>query len=242
MNEIFVGIKDKAAIEAEIDALCKKYNNRQVPDYSQRRALFRSYCHETIMVFESCFATSLLGMKRCINKVKAYQEKDIIDIDNSALDIVNMLMELKTIVKSMVPIKDLPSCKRLTELSPEDIISKAKDLVKSDIIKVGASAVLLGVKIGDLVKIKDVRRYYCGRLSQLTEEIKEKGGDISSIEQFLIDKFNAEIGYCNLALFKTGIGITEELIKMVEIGRKHIEKYERVIKKTGGVYCEGLIE
>ena len=242
MNEIFVGIKDKAAIAAEIDALCKKYNNRQVPDYSQRRALFRSYCHETIMVFESCFATSLLGMKRCINKVKAYQEKDIIDIDNSALDIVNMLLELKTIVKSMVPIKDLPSCKRLTELSPEDIISKAKDLVKSDIIKAGASAVLLGVKIGDLVKIEDIRRYYDGRLSQITEEIKVKGGDISSIERFLIDKFNAEIGYCDVASIKTGIGITEELIKLAEIGRKHIERFESQLSKQDNKYQERLFE
>lgn len=240
MNEIFVGIKDKATIDAEIDALCKKYNNRQVPDYSQRRALFRSYCHETIMVFESCFATSLLGMKRCISKVKAYQEKDIIDIDNSALDIVNMLLELKSIVKSMVPIKDLPSCKKLTEMSPEDIISKAKDLVNNDIIKAGASAVLFGVKIGDLVRIQDVRRYYDGRLLQLTEEIKEKGGEVSPIEQFLFDKFNAEIGYCDVALFKTGVDITEELISLAVIGRKHIEKYENRLKE--GFQEQGFIE
>lgn len=47
---------------------------------------------------------------------------------------------------------------------------------------------------------------------------------MSFIEQFLLDKFNAEIGYCNLALVKAGIGITEELRDMAEIGRKHIEK------------------
>lgn len=240
MNEIFIGIKDKAVIEAEIDALCDKYNNRQVPDYSQRRALFRTYCHDTIVVFESCFETSLLGMKKCINKVKAYQEKDIIETGNAALDIYNMLIELKSIVKSMVPIKDLPSCKRLTELSPEVLISKAKDLVKSDIIKTGASAVLLGVKIGDLVGIAEIRRYYDGRLAELTEEIKEKGGEVSPIECFLIDKFNAEIGYCDVASFKTGIGITEELIRLAEIGRKHIEKYENRLKK--GFQEQGYIE
>ena len=240
MNEIFVGVKDKDAIEVVIDALCKKYNNRQVPDYSQRRALFRSYCRETIMVFESCFATSLLGMKRCINKVRTYQEKDIIEIDNAALDIVNMLLELKTIVKSMVPIKELPSCKKLTELSPEDIFSKAKDLVKSDIIKASASTLLLGVKISDVVRIEDIRQFYDGRLSQLTEEIKEKDDEVSSIEQFLIDKFNAEIGYCDVASFKTGIGITEELIRLAEIGRKHIEKYENRLKK--GFQEQGYIE
>lgn len=240
MNEIYVGIKEKTVIEAEIDALCDKYKNRQVPDYAQRRALFRTYCHDTIVVFESCFATSLLGMKKCILKVKEYQEQDNVEVDSAACSVFNMLCELKSIVKSMVPIKDLPSCKKLTEMSPEDIISKAKDLVKSDIIKAGASVVLFGVKIGDLVRIQDVRRYYDGRLLQLTEEIKEKGGEVSPIEQFLFDKFNAEIGYCDVALFKTGVGITEELISLAVIGRKHIEKYENRLKE--GFQEQGFIE
>ena len=239
MNDIFIGIKEKAVIEAEIDVLCDKYNNRQVPDYSQRRALFRTYCHDTIVVFESCFETSLLGMKKCINKVKAYQEQDNIEVDNAALDIFNMLLELKSIVQSMVPIKDLPSCKRLLELSPEDIISKAKDLVNNDVIKVCAGAVLLGIKTGDVVRIEDVRHYYNDRLVQLNEEIREKGGEVSPIELFLRDKFNAEIAYCNLALYKTGINTTQELIELAEIGRKSIEKYENRLK---GDYLEGYIE
>ena len=41
-----------------------------------------------------------------------------------------------------------------------------------------------------------------------------------------MDKFNAEIGYCNIALFKAGIGISEELKGFVEIGKKHIQRYE----------------
>ena len=41
----------------------------------------------------------------------------------------------------------------------------------------------------------------------------------------LLDKFNAEIGYCNVALLKTGIGITEELKGLADIGKKHIEKF-----------------
>lgn len=99
---------------------------------------------------------------------------------------------------------------QLTELLPEDIISKSKDLVKNDV----------------------VRGYYRDRLSQLTEEILIKGGSTSPIERFLIDKFNAEIGYCNMALFKAGIGITQELKGLVETGRKHIEKYESDLLKN----------
>jgi hypothetical protein len=52
----------------------------------------------------------MLGMQRCVNKVKAYQTKDDLDIRIAQLDIVEMLCELKDIVRTMVPIKDLPSC------------------------------------------------------------------------------------------------------------------------------------
>ena len=59
-----------------------------------------------------------------------------------------------------------------------------------------------------------------------TASAQTKGKGISPMEQFLLDKFNAEIGYCNIALFKAGIGAAEELKWLVEIGKKHIEKFE----------------
>ncbi len=52
------------------------------------------------------------------------------------------------------------------------------------------------------------------------------------MEQFLLDKFNAEIGYCNIALFKAGIGAVEELKGLAEIGKKHIEKFEKEYRSS----------
>lgn len=128
MNEIFVAIKETDYIEAQIGELCEKYNNRCGADYVQQRALFRSYCYDTIKLFEDCFETSMLGIQRCAAKVKGYQTIDDLDIRLARIDIVEMLYELKDIVKIMVPIKDLPSCRKLAELSAEDIVSKAKRL------------------------------------------------------------------------------------------------------------------
>lgn len=227
MNEIFVAIKETDHIEAQIRGLCEKYNNRCGADYVQQRALFRSYCYDTIKLFEECFDTSMLGIQRCVSKVKGYQTIDDLDIRIATFDIVEMLCVLKDIVKTMVPIKDLPSCKKLTELSAEDIVSKARDLVKNDFVKVTVGAYLFGSKVNDVVKIEDVKGYYCERLAQLKSEIQIKGKGISPMEQFLLDKFNAEIGYCNIALFKAGIGVVEELKGLVEIWKKHIEKFEK---------------
>ena len=232
MNEIFVAIKETDYIEAQIGGLCEKYNNRCGADYVQQRALFRSYCYDTIKLFEDCFETSMLGIQRCVSKVKGYQTIDNLDIRRATFDIVDMLCELKDIVRTMVPIKDLPSCKRLTELSAEDIVSKAKDLVKNDIVKAVVGVYLLGSKVNDLVKIEDVKGYYSERLAQLNSEIQTKGKGISPMEQFLLDKFNAEIGYCNIALFKAGIGAVEELKGLAEIGKKHIERFEKEYRSS----------
>ena len=231
-NEIFVAVKEIDYIEKRIYGLSTKYNHRNGVDNAQQIALFRSYCHDIIKFLDECFATSMLGMMRCKAKVEVYQTKDGIDIGMATYDIVNMLWDLKNIVREMVPIKDLPSCKKLTELTPEDIISQGKNLIKSDIIKTGVGTLLLCSKISDVVKIEDVRTYYHEQLAELTKEIQEKGGIISPIEQFLLDKFNAEIGYCNIALFKAGIGISKELKELVDIGKKHIDKYENELLKS----------
>lgn len=159
----------------------------------------------------------MLGMIRCKKRIETYRTKDYLEIDNATLDIVDMLWNLKVIVKSMIPIKELPSCKKLTELSAEDIVAKAKDLVKNNVVKAGVGIILLGSKAHDVVKIEDVKSYYNDRLNQLNSEILIKGKLISLMEQFLLDKFNAEIGYCNLALFKAGLGIVDELKGLVEV-------------------------
>lgn len=54
-------------------------------------------------------------MMRCKSKVQAYQTLDNIEIGTATLDIVDMLLQLKMVVKTMVSIKDLPSCKRYVE-------------------------------------------------------------------------------------------------------------------------------
>ena len=162
-----------------------------------------------------------------------YNSRNGVDYIQQRALIVDMLCELKDIARTMVPIKDLPSCKKLTELSAEDIVSKAKDLVKNDFVKAAVGVYLLGSKINDVVTIGDVKGYYSERLAQLNSEIRTKGRSISPIEQFLLDKFNAEIGYCNIALFKAGIGAAEELKGLVEIGMKHIEKYEKEYRGNG---------
>ena len=46
------------------------------------------------------------------------------------------------------------------------------------------------------------------------------------------DYIKTGIGYCSIALFKAGIGAVEEYKGLVEIGKKHIEKFEKEYRST----------
>lgn len=97
-------------------------------------------------------------------------------------------------------------------------------MVKNDIVKDSARILLLGSGVYHVVKIENVKSYYQNNLEELQKELLEKGGTPSPIEQFLLDKFEAELGYCNMALFKTGMSIAKETL---DLAKSSIERYER---------------
>lgn len=227
LRGIFV-INDKKNAVAQIEHLCKKYNSKNAANNVQSVALFKAYCRETINMLETCFATEMQGAARCKRFVEAFLLTDDINSTQIAtMYIFDMLMQLRNIAQNATLIKDLPSCKKLTEMSTDDAIAAATDLIKSDIVKGIAKSLLLGMKFKDVIEISDVRKYYNDQIEELQKELREEQREISPIEQFLMDKFNAEIGYCDIASIKTGIGAAKEVVGLLDIARKNIKKFEQ---------------
>ena len=199
----------------------------------QSIALFKAYCRETINMLETCFATEMQGAARCKRFVEAFLLINDINITQAAtMQIFDILMRLRNIAQNSIRIKDMPSCKKLTELSTEDATAAATDLIKSDIVKGIAKRLILGTKIKDAIEISDVRKYYNDQIEELQKELREEQREISPIEQFLMDKFNAEIGYCDIASVKTGVGATKELVDWLDIARRNINKFEQQLDNT----------
>ncbi len=179
-------------------------------------------------MLETCFAIEMQGASRCRRFVEKCAHTDDINlVQIGSIQIFDMLMHLRCIAQSAVLIKDMPSCKKLTELSVEDAIAAATDLEKSDIVKSIAKSLLLGTKIKNAIKISDVRNYYNEQIKELQKELDEEQREITPIEQFLMDKFNAEIGYCDIASIKTGVGAAKEIFDLEDIARKNIYKFEQ---------------
>lgn len=224
---IFV-INDKKNAIAQIEHLCQKYSSKNAANNVQSIALFKAYCRETISMLETCFATEMQGAARCKRFVEAFLHTDDINITQiGAIQIFDMLMQLWNIAQNAIRIKDMPSCKKLTELSTEDAIAAAADLIKSDIVKGIAKSWILGTKIKDAIEISDIRKYYNDQIEELQKELQEEQREITPIEQFLMDKFNAEIGYCDIASIKTGIGAAKEVVGLLDIAHKNINKFEQ---------------
>lgn len=223
---IFV-IRNKENTIAQIEYLCKKYHSKHATNNAQSITIFKAYCRETIVMLETCFATEMQGAARCKRFVAAFLHTDDINItQRGTIQIFDMLIHLRDIAQNAILIKDMPSCKKLTELSTEDAVAAATDLIKSDIVKGVAKSLLLGTKIEGAIHISDIRAYYNGQIEELQKELREEKRGITPIEQFLMDKFNAEIGYCDLASVKTGASIAKEVIGLLNIARKNIHKFE----------------
>lgn len=82
-------------------------------------------------------------------------------------------------------------------------------------------------KIKDTIEISDIRKYYNDQIEELQKELREEQREITPIEQFLMDKFNAEIGYCDIASIKTGIGAAKEAVGLLDIAHKNSKKFEQ---------------
>lgn len=212
----------------KIDELFSKYNNRSAVNDKQNLALYRSYCHGVISVFNASFEAGMWGVERCKKFIEKCMWADDVNIINATLLMINgMLLDLKYMAQNSIPIKDFPSCKKLTELSCEDAISLSKDLVKNGIIKNGISVILLGKAVSDSIEIVHIRQFYEDMLNELQREMKEEQHTLIPIEQLLIKKCNAEIRYCDIAMIKTGLKTGKEIKGLMDAAHKNIEKFEK---------------
>lgn len=227
MNEIFILKKDKEFVLSKIDEIFRKYQTTNATNSVQRRTTLRKCCHEIDCMLDECFEPSLLGFTRCKQKISRCNcVDDPLRVDMSFYILGQMLSELRARTCCAIPLKDYPSCRKLVGLSPKDVISKTKDLVKNEIVKAGVCFLLLGSDVGDVITIADIKKLYRGLLDELQKELREKNDGINPVEQNLMCWFNAEIGYCDLAMFKAGMSIGENAAELNAIASKNIEKYE----------------
>lgn len=227
---IFVTVKPKVEALAIIDGFTHKYDNKHSCNARQDVALFKAYCHDAAKVITECFASEMWGPQRCVRHLEYFRSSDDVALlKPMSLEAVGMLLGLRNIIAESIPIKDLPSCKRLTELSTGDAISAINDLGKNRIVKAAVCAGLLGKNISDSIEISDVENFYMHQIEELKRELTEEHREMCNIEVFLMAKYQAELGYCHQARVKTGIGTIKEIVGIINNASEAIRKYEEMV-------------
>ena len=230
LKGIFVTRIGKANAKLCFDEIAKKYGNRIAlisGNSVQKSAIMKSYCHDLTEMIDNVFFGEMYGASRCKRRINELSNKPIDDmhLQSSISEILGIIIDLTNIINDSIPINELPSCKPLIEMAVEDAISVSKDLVKSDVIKASIGIVLTVVNANKVIGIIDVRNYYKNQMKELEFELKEEQRGTTEIEQFLMDKYEAEIGYCNLAGLKVGLSGFNEIVNLADNAKKAIDKF-----------------
>jgi len=222
---VFLLKVQKDEVRQRISRIGKRYSHIDGINFKRDIALLRTVCYDIISMMEDCFEMSMVAAIRYCAMLKDIAHKDNpTDIDVCV--VYGILADFIIMIDLSIPIKDLPSCKKLIGLSDKDAIAAAKDLIKNDIVKAGMGVFLLGVEVGDMVQVSHIKDFYNNQLNLLQSDLKEAGRCANEIENYLINKFNAEIGYCNLAMLKAGIGSAKELMDLIDKSKQDIQRYE----------------
>lgn len=224
---IFVTTKGKEESLKIFELFSQKYQHRVAVNDKQRLEIFRAYCNDAKKVIETCFVHGMWGSNRCVKRILTLQQHATVNnAYMNQIEVLNIMMELKNIIRTAIPIIELPSCKGLIELSVTDAISAMNDLGKNNIVKIMICSMLLGKNISDNYKISDIENFYISQIKELEREVAEEKREMNDTESFLMDKFYAEICYCYKARLKTGIGITKEVYSIVRNADQKNRKYE----------------
>lgn len=234
---IFITRFSKADAKICFDEIARKYGNRTAligGNSMQKSAMMKSYCNDLTEMIDKVFSGEMYGASRCKRRIKELSKKPIDDmhLQSSISEILGIIIDLNNIIKDSTPINELPSCKPLTEMEVENAISASKDLVENCVVKVVICTLLTFVNAGKIVGVIEVRNYYKNLKKELEFELKEERREATEIEQFLMDKYEAEIGYCNLAGLKVGLSGFNEIVDLADNAKKAIDKFNSRVENT----------
>ena len=134
----------------------------------------------------------------------------------------SILYDIKNRFAHVIPLSDFPSCKHMLSLEKDLIKTAIKELcednpVVKQLINIGAIA----KGIYDANTIIQVLWFYKDFVVELEREKNEEHWHLCETEQWLLDKSNAECGYCYLALLKVGCTLSKDIHDFIDEAKAH---------------------
>ena len=173
----------------------------------------RAFCDKVYKILSNRMVQGLYAVEKTKKKLRAEMTSDnailLMDASSYALGVI---CEIKNRFAHVIPLSEFPSCKHMLSLEKDLIKTAIKELceenpVVKQLVNIGAIA----KGIYDANTIIQVLWFYKDFVVELEREKNDEHWTLCEMEQWLLDKANAECGYCYLALLKVGCTLSTDI-------------------------------
>ena len=183
----------------------------------------RAFCDKVHKILSTRLVQGLYAVEKTKKKLKAEMTSDnaILLMDASAYAF-GVICEIKNRFAHVIPLSEFPSCKHMLSLEKDLIKTVIKELCENNpIVKqlINIGAIAKGIYDADT--IIQVLLFYKNFVLELEREQNDEHWTLCEMEQWLLDKANAECGYCYLALLKVGYTLSKEIHDFIDEAKAH---------------------
>lgn len=200
----------------------------------------RAFCDKVYKILSTRLVQGLYAVEKTKKKLRAEMTSDnailLMDASSYALGVI---CEIKNRFAHVIPLSEFPSCKHMLSLEKDLVKTAIKELCEENpivkqLINIGAIA----KGIYDANTIIQVLWFYKDFVVELEREKNEEHWHLCETEQWLLDKSNAECGYCYLALLKVGCTLSKDIHDFIDEAKAHqsIHHFEETYHKQNEQY------
>ena len=201
-------------------------------DYAQKHrvalmqcdtAIQRTFCNKVYRILSTRLVQGLYTVEKTKKKLKDGMTSDNVTILSGACTYAySVLCDIKDRFAHVIPLSEFPSCKHMLSLEKDLIKTAIKELcednpVVKQLINIGAIA----KGIYDANTIIQVLLFYKNFIVELEREQNDEHWTLCEMEQWLLDKANAECGCCYLALLKVGCTLPKDIHDFIDEAKAH---------------------
>ena len=183
----------------------------------------RTFCNKVYKILSIRLTQGLYAVEKTKKKLKDGMTSDNVTILSGACTYAySVLCDIKDRFAHVIPLSEFPSCKHMLSLEKDLIKTAIKELCEDNpivkqLINIGA----ISKGIYDANTIIQVLLFYKNFVLELEREQNDEHWHLCETEQWLLDKSNAECGYCYLALLKVGCTLSKDIHDFIDEAKAH---------------------
>ena len=183
----------------------------------------RAFCDKVYKILSNRMVQGLYAVEKTKKKIKEGMTSDNATLLMATCSYaLGILCDIKDRFAHVIPLSEFPSCKHMLSLEKDLIKTAIKELCEENpivkqLINIGA----ISKGIYDANTIIQVLLFYKNFIVELEREQNDEHWTLCEMEQWLLDKANAECGYCYLALLKVGCTLSEDIHDFIDEAYAH---------------------